>query len=105
LAVFAVAATGSAVYASHQLKAKQAVLEVSLKRATEFVHTAVAQAEKYNVPHTATEELLERAQGLADDMARLGCPTALLSYHRIMAELAVLDLDIAKSGINSFTLF
>jgi hypothetical protein len=104
LAVLAVAATGSAVYAWQQLKTNEAILEAAIKRATEIVNTAVAQAEKYYVPHTATEELLARAEGLVDDMARLGCPTALLSYHRIMAELALLDLDIAKSGINSFAL-
>jgi hypothetical protein len=69
-----------------------------VKRATEIVSTAVAQAEKYNVPRTATVELLTRAEGLFDDMARLGRSTALVKLHQFMAELALLDLDIGTSA-------
>jgi tetratricopeptide (TPR) repeat protein len=82
LAVLAVAATGSAVYAWQQLKTNEAFLEATLKRATEIVNTAVAQAEKYNVPRTATVELLTRAEGLFDDMARLGRPTPSLQRQK-----------------------
>src|SRR5262249_61257855 len=40
------------------------------------------QAEKYSVPRTATLELLAKAEGLFDDMARLGRPTADLRCQR-----------------------
>ena len=46
LAVLAVAATGSAVYAWQQLKTNEAFLNATLKRATEIVDEAVAQAER-----------------------------------------------------------
>ena len=52
--VLAAAASGSAVYAWQQLKTNEAFLNATLKRATEIVGTAVTQAEKYNVPRTAT---------------------------------------------------
>ena len=80
--LLAVAATGSAVYAWHQLKTNEAFLNATLKTATDIVNTAVAQAEKYNVPRTATLELLARAEVLFDDMARLGRPTAELRYQK-----------------------
>ena len=82
LAILAVAATGSAVYAWQQLKTNEAFLNATLKRATEIVDTAVAQAEKYNVPRTATLELLTQAEGLFDDMALLGRPTPELRYRK-----------------------
>src|SRR5918999_447422 len=82
LAVLAVAAMGSAFSAWQQLKTNEAFLEATLKRATEIVNTAVAQAEKYNVPRTATVELLTRAEGLFDDMARLGRPTPSLQRQK-----------------------
>jgi tetratricopeptide (TPR) repeat protein len=82
LALLTVAAMGSAAYAWQQLKTNQAFLEATLKRATEIVNTAVAQAEKYNVPRTATLELLTRAEGLFDDMARLGRPTPALQRQK-----------------------
>ncbi len=73
--VLAVAASGSALYAWHQLKTNEAFLNATLMRATEIVDEAVAQAEKYSVPRTATLRLLGRAEGLFDDMARYGRPT------------------------------
>ena len=82
LAILAVAATGSAVYAWQQLKTNEAFLNATLKRATEIVNTAVAQAEKYGVPRTATLALLTKAEGLFDDMARLGRPTPELRYQK-----------------------
>jgi hypothetical protein len=82
LAVLAVAATGSAFYAWQQLKTNEAFLNATLKTATEIVNTAVAQAKKYNVPHTATIELLTKAEGLFDDMARLGRATPELRYRK-----------------------
>jgi hypothetical protein len=80
--ILAVTATGSAVYAWQQLKTNEAFLEATLRRATDIVNTAVAQAERYNVPRTATLELLTRAEGLFDDMARLGRPTPSLRARR-----------------------
>ena len=80
--LLAVAATGSAVYAWHQLKTNEAFLNATLKRATEIVDAAVAQAEKYSVPRTATLELLRQAEGLFDDMARYSRPTPELRYRK-----------------------
>src|SRR6516164_2821069 len=54
LALLAVAATASAVYAWQQLRTNELFLNATLKQATEIVNEAVAQAEKYNVPRTAT---------------------------------------------------
>ncbi len=82
LAMLAVAASGSAVYAWQQLKTNQAFLSATLKTATEIVDTAVAQAEKYGVPRTATLALLTKAEGLFDNMARLDRPTAELRYQK-----------------------
>ena len=64
LALLAIAATGSALYAWQQLKTNEAFLYATLKTATEIVNTAVAQAAKYNVPRRATIELLTKAEGL-----------------------------------------
>jgi len=80
--LLAMVASGSAVYAWQQLKTNEAFLNAALKRATEIVNTAVAQAEKYNVPRTATLELLAKAEGLFDDMARLGRPTLELKLRK-----------------------
>jgi hypothetical protein len=82
LALLAIAATGSAFYAWQQLKTNEAFLNATLKTVTEIVNTAVAQAEKYNVPHNATIELLAKAEGLFDDMARLGRATPELRYRK-----------------------
>jgi tetratricopeptide (TPR) repeat protein len=80
--LFAVAASGSAVYAWQQLKTNEAFLNATLRRATEIVDEAVAQAEKYNVPRAATLALLARAEGLFDDMALYGRPTPELRYRK-----------------------
>ncbi|MFZ2137432.1 MAG: toll/interleukin-1 receptor domain-containing protein, partial [Xanthobacteraceae bacterium] len=80
--VLAVAASGSAVYAWQQLKTNEAFLNATLKRATEIIDEAVAQAEKYNVPRAATLSLLTKAEGLFDDMARYGRPTPELRYRK-----------------------
>jgi eukaryotic-like serine/threonine-protein kinase len=80
--VLALAATGSAVYAWQQLKTNEAFLNAMLKRATEIVDEAVAQAEKYNVPRAATLTLLGKAEGLFDDMAQYGRPTPELRYRK-----------------------
>jgi formylglycine-generating enzyme required for sulfatase activity len=82
LAILFVAASGSAVYAWQQLKTNEAFLSATLQRATDIVNTAVAQAETYGVPRKATLALLSQAEGLFDDMARLGRPTAELRYQR-----------------------
>jgi tetratricopeptide (TPR) repeat protein len=82
LALLVIAATGSALYAWQQLKTNEAFLNATLKTATEIVNTAVAQAAKYNVPRSATIELLTKAEGLFDDMARFGGSTPELRYRR-----------------------
>jgi hypothetical protein len=80
--LLALAATGSAVYAWQQLKTNEAFLNATLKRATEIVDEAVAQAEKYNVPRAATLKLLGKAEGLFDDMALYGRQTPELRYRK-----------------------
>src|SRR5260370_21640217 len=80
--VLAVAASGSALYAWQQLKTNEAFLNDTIKRATEIIDEAVAQAEKYNVPRAATLSLLAKAEGLFDDMAQYGRPTLELRYRR-----------------------
>jgi tetratricopeptide (TPR) repeat protein len=82
LAILAVAATGSAIYAWQQLKTNEAFLTATLKTATEIVDAAVAQAEKYGVPRTATLALLTKAEDLFDNMAELGRPTPELDYQK-----------------------
>ena len=74
--------SGSAVYAWQQLKTNEAFLTATLKTATEIVDEAVAQAEKYGVPRTATLALLTKAEGLFDNMALLGRPTPELRYQK-----------------------
>lgn len=76
------AATGSAAYAWQQLKTNEAFLNATLQTATEIVNTAVAQAEKYNVPRTATLDLLARAEVLFDNMAQYGRATPELRYRK-----------------------
>ena len=78
----AVAAGGSAVYAWQQLKTNEALLNATLKRATAIVNVAVAQAEQYNMPRTATLALLGNAESLLDRVARRGRPTPELHYRR-----------------------
>ncbi len=78
----AVAAGGSAVYAWQQLKTNEALLNATLNRATTIVNVAVAQAEKYNMPRTATLALLGNAESLLDRVARRGRPTPELHYRR-----------------------
>jgi tetratricopeptide (TPR) repeat protein len=82
LALLAVAATGSALYAWHELKTNEAFLDATLKTATDIVNTAVAQADKYNVPRSATIELLSKAEGLFGVMARYGRATPELRYRK-----------------------
>ncbi len=80
--LLAIGTTGSAAYAWQQLKTNDAFLSATLKTATEIVNTAVAQAEKYNVPRTATLDLLARADVLFDNMAQYGRPTPELRYRK-----------------------
>src|SRR5262249_51360662 len=82
LAMLAIAATGSALYAWQELKTNEAFLNATLKTATEIVNTAVAQAEKYNVPRNTTSELLIKAEGRFDGMGRLGRATPELRYRK-----------------------
>src|SRR5262249_46080138 len=80
--VLALAASASAVYAWQQLKTNEAFLNAALERATQIVNEAVNQAEKYNVPRTATLALLSNAEGLFEDMAQYGRATPELRYRK-----------------------
>ena len=82
LAFLSVAAMGSAAYAWQQLKTNEAFLYATLKTATEFVDEAVAQAERFGIPRTATLSLLTKAEGLFDNMAMLGKSTPELRYEK-----------------------
>jgi len=82
LAVLTVAAAGSALYAWHELKTNEAFLDATLKTASGIVDTAVQQAEKYNVPRSATIALLTQAEGLFDGMAKYGRQTPELRYRK-----------------------
>jgi len=82
LAVLSVAATGSTLYAWHELKTNEAFLDATLKTASGIVDTAVQQAEKYNVPRSATIVLLTQAEGLFDGMAKYGRQTPKLRYRK-----------------------
>ena len=62
LAILAVAASGSAIYAWQQFKTNEAFLDAALKRATDIVNTAVSQAETYGVPRKTTLALLSQAE-------------------------------------------
>ena len=80
--VLALAATGMAIFARKQLETNEAFLDSTLRITTNLVHTAVAQAIKYNVPRTATLELLGQAERLFGEMARLGRATPELQYRK-----------------------
>ncbi len=82
LAVLAVAASASAVYAWQQLKTNEAFLTATLKTASGIVDQAVSQAERFGVPRTATLALLIRAEELFDNMALLGSLTPELRYQK-----------------------
>ena len=82
LAVLSVAATGSTLYAWHELKTNEAFLDATLKTASGIVDTAVQQAEKYNMPRSATIALLTQAEGLFDGMAKYGRQTPELRYRK-----------------------
>jgi TIR domain-containing protein len=82
LAFLSVAAIGSAAYAWQQLKTNEAFLYATLGTATGIVDDAVAQAERFGVPRSATLSLLTKAEGLFDNMAMLGKPTPELRYQK-----------------------
>ena len=82
LLLLAVTATGSAVYAWHQLKTNERFFRGTPKTATEIIDEAVAQAEKYNVPRDRTLALLAKAERLFDHMQRHGWPTPELRYQK-----------------------
>jgi tetratricopeptide (TPR) repeat protein len=80
LAILAIAATGSAAYAWQQLKTNEAFLTATLRTVSGLVDQAVAQAERFGVPRTATLALLTRAEELFDNMALLGRQTPELHF-------------------------
>jgi tetratricopeptide (TPR) repeat protein len=80
--ILAVGTTASGVYAWQQLKTNEALLDRTLKRATDVVDTAVTQATLYGVSRVLTLKLLEQAEGLIDDVAELGRETPQLRYRK-----------------------
>jgi len=97
----ALAGSTSAVYAWQQLKTNEAFLSATLKRATDIINTAVTQAQKYHVPRVATLELLQRAEGLFEDMAKLGRPTQELKLRKagLLVEFARSYAAIGKTDL------
>ncbi len=84
LAVLFVAATGSALYARDLLKKNEKFLNATLQKTTELINKAVAQAEAYKVPRTATLEFLKTAEGLFSTMSELGRQTPELRSTKAM---------------------
>jgi tetratricopeptide (TPR) repeat protein len=84
LAVLVVVAGVSAYLFRAELMRNEALLEATLKTATEIVNTSVSQADKYNVPRTATVEMLTRAEALFENMARLGRATPAMQRQKAL---------------------
>jgi tetratricopeptide (TPR) repeat protein len=80
--LFAVAVGGSAAFAWQQLKTNEALLDATLKHATEIVSGTAVRAKKYNVPRPAILVLLGRAESLFSTLAQHGRPTPELRYRR-----------------------
>jgi hypothetical protein len=86
--VLAVAASGSAVYAWQQLKTNEAFLNATLKRATEIIDEAVAQAEKDQVRYTDAVPIIRRtmSQGTANKFVAL--PVLLAAQEQKLVDAA-----------------
>jgi len=82
LALLVVLASGSAVYAWHQLKTNEAFLTATLKTATEIVDQAVDQARRFGVPRTATLAMLTKAEALFDNMVLLSRITPEMRHQK-----------------------
>jgi tetratricopeptide (TPR) repeat protein len=80
--LLAVTATASTAYAWQQGITVEAILSVLLGTATEFVDDAVAQAEKYSAPRTATLALLVKAERTFDKIAQYGRATPEMRYRK-----------------------
>jgi tetratricopeptide (TPR) repeat protein len=78
----AVAVTGGVTYAWWQLQTSDALLTGALKTATQMINTVVGEAEKYNVPRSATLGFLGIAERLFAGIARHGRPTKELRYRK-----------------------
>ena len=91
LALLAVAASGSAVYAWHQLKTNEAFLDATLDRFTSLVNRSVTAAQSYSLPLSVTLGLLEEAEGLLQVMAQYGRETPRLKYRQAVMLLAFAD--------------
>jgi hypothetical protein len=80
--LLAIGAIAGAGYACRRLKTNQGFLYATLGRVTEVLDETVMQAEKYNLPRSATIALLGKAEGLLDDMGRYDRLTPQLRYRR-----------------------
>jgi len=80
--VLAVAVSWSAVFVWQQLGTNEALLDTTLKWATEIISGTAAQAEKYNVSRTPTRALVGKAEGMFSAMAQRGQQTPELRYRR-----------------------
>src|SRR5262245_33166326 len=78
----AVAATGSAAYAWHQLKTNEAFLDATLERFTSLVARAASLSQNYSVPLLVTLGFLKEAEGMLDVMAQYGRPTPKLAFRK-----------------------
>jgi tetratricopeptide (TPR) repeat protein len=75
-------ASASGVYAWQQLQTNEAFLLATLKRAGGMVQAAVVQSTRFGIPRSVTLQLLGQAEGLFDDMARLGRETPEIQRQR-----------------------
>jgi hypothetical protein len=80
--LLAIGAIGGAIHGYRRLRTNRGFLHATLGRVTEMLDETVMQAEKYNVPRSATIALLGKAEGLLDDMGRYDRLTPQLRYRR-----------------------
>jgi tetratricopeptide (TPR) repeat protein len=89
---FAVVVSGGAVFAWHQLKTNEALLDATLTRATKIVNGSVVQAKKYNVSRTATLRASRQGRGLGQH-----CGGARPSYPRFALPQGWMLIQFARS--------
>jgi tetratricopeptide (TPR) repeat protein len=91
LALLALAASGSAVYAWQQLKTNEAFLDATLERFTGLVTRALSLSQSYSVPLPVSLGILQEAEGMLDAMAKYGRDTPKLKLRHVGMLLAFAD--------------
>ena len=89
--LLAITASGSAVYAWHQLKTNEAFLDATLDRFTGLVNRAVNAAQSYSLPLPVTLAFLEEAEGMLLVMCRYGRDTPKIKFRQAVMLRAFAD--------------